>query len=148
MNIFDDENHNLKYVFHIGDILGNLLFTLRLNNIKPEEISKELLEKYMCILIKKYTEAGIKAEFILTQEEIQKFIKSNSDLYKSSDDNKKIFILQEITPVELAQRHHNCMPFDVLNATVDGKVQKEVLDAYNDIYNVEKPTVLEKKTSN
>jgi len=145
MNILADENNNKKYVFHIGDLLGNILFTLKLNSINPTEISLDLLEKYICILLKKYTEDGLKSEFILTEEEIQRFIKDNKDIYARSDeDNRKILLLREMTAVDLAKRHHNAMPFKVLNATVNGEVQKKVIEAYND----EKPKVLEKKTSN
>ena len=145
MNIFEDETYKNKYVLHIGDLLGNLLFTLRINNIDPKEIPMDLLEKYMCILAEKYTEDGIKAEFIITQEEVQSFIKDNKDLYKQSEDkNRTIQILKEVTAVDLAERHHWGMPFKLLNATVDGKVQSKVIEAYTG----EKPKVLEKKTNN
>ena len=144
MNIFEDETYKNKYVLHIGDLLGNLLFTLRLNGIDPKEIDMALIEKYMCILAEKYTEDGIKAEFILSQEEIQRFLKNNKDIYKQSEDNNRtIQILKEVTAVDLAERHHWGMPFKLLNATVDGKVQSKVIEAYTG----EKPKVLEKKTS-
>ena len=136
MNITDDKNYSKKYVFHIGDLLGNILFTLRLNDIKPTEITIDLLEKYMCILAEKYASDGIKAEFVMTKEEILSFIKNNSELYKQSDDDKrKILVLKELTAVDLAQRHHNAMPFKVLNATVSGEVQSKVIDAYNESVN-------------
>ena len=140
MNILDDKEYNSKYVFHIGDLLGNMLFTLRLNDINPNEISLDLLEKYICILAEKYTKDKIKAEFVITKEEIEKFLKNNSDFYKKSEDNKKIVLLKELTAVDLAQRHHNAMPFKVLEATVSGEVQSKLID----VYNGNNPKVLEK----
>ena len=140
MNILVDKEYNSKYVFHIGDLLGNMLFTLRLNDINPNEISLDLLEKYICILAEKYTKDKIKAEFVITKEEIEKFLKNNSDFYKKSEDNKKIVLLKELTAVDLAQRHHNAMPFKVLEATVSGEVQSKLID----VYNGNNPKVLEK----
>lgn len=136
MNITDDKNNSKKYIFHIGDLLGNILFILKLNDIKTNEITIDLLEKYTCILAEKYAENQIKAEFIVTQEEITRFIESNSDIYKrSEDDDKKIILLKELTAVDLAQRHHNAMPFIILNATLSGEVQSKVIDAYNESVN-------------
>ena len=146
MNILDDTTYGKKYSFHIGDLLGNILFTLKLNDINPNEISIDLIEKYMCILAEKYMEKGIKAEFILTKEEIQKFINNNSSLYKQNPkDEKKILILKEITPTNLAKVHHSSMPFKILNVVVNGEVQSKLIEAYN---NEIKPKVLEKKTNN
>lgn len=145
MNILDDKDYNKKYVFHIGDLLGNILFTLKLNNINPDEISLDLIEKYMCILLEKYTVNKIKTEFIITEEEIKRFLANNSNLYKQSEENKrKILILEEITPVKLAKTHHSCMPFKILNVIVNGEVQSKLIDAYNNV----NPKVLEKKTNN
>ena len=144
MNILEDKDYGKIYAFHVGDLLGNILFTLRLNDIKPSEISIDLLGTYMCILAKKYTEDRIKVVFAITQEEILNFLKENNDSYKISDDKNKIIVLKELDAVELAKKHHNSMPFKVLNATVKGQVQSKLIDAYNE----EKPKVLEKKTIN
>ena len=79
-------------------------------------------------------------ELGFNKEEIESFLKTNSDFYKTSEDNKKIVLLKELTAVDLAQRHHNAMPFKVLDATVSGEVQSKLIEAYNG----KNPKVLEK----
>lgn len=146
MNILDDSNYGIKYSFHVGDLLGNIMFTLKLNDITPNEISLDLIEKYMCILGEGFTKNNIKVEFILTEEEIKKFIKNNGSLYKQSEDDKrKILVLKEVAPIDLARKHHNCMPFKVQNVVVNGETQSKLIEAYN---GEEKSKVLEKMTNN
>lgn len=139
MNIFDDSKYGNKYVFHIGDIVGNILYIFRLNDINEKEISNYLMAEYACLFSQKLGEAKIKSEVRILPEEKEDFLNFNKELYKETE-NHSIVLTKDLSTLEM-QRRYLCMPINVLDIALDDEIQSKIIETYKE----EKPKVFEKK---
>ena len=138
MNIFDDSKYGNKYVFYIGDIVGNILYIFRLNDINEKEISNYLMAEYACLFSKKLGEAKIKSEVRILPEEKEDFLNYNKGLYKETE-NHSIVLTKDLSTLEM-QRRYLCMPINVLDIALDDEIQSKIIETYKE----EKPKVLKK----
>ena len=129
LNIFDDSKYGSKYVFHIGDIVGTILYIFRLNNIDEKEISNYLIAEYACLFSEKLGEAKIKSEVRILPEEKEGFLKFNKGLYKETENNG-IVLTKDLSSTEL-QRRYLCMPYNVLEVALDDEIQTKIIETYN-----------------
>ena len=134
MNIYNDFTYDSKYCFHIGDLVGNIFYIFKEAGIEEKKVTFELIEKYACILMEKFTKAKIKAEFIISDNETNEFIKYNKGLYKK--DNKNIVLTKDLSRYDLIKKYHSSFPYHVYEVITDKELEGKFLEIYEESKNI------------
>ena len=132
MNILNDPKYGSKYRFHIGDLVGNILYAFIKHDIKEKNVSNDLIRKYMFILVEEFTKANIKVEFTISDKETEEFINKSKGIFGPSKDNKGILLTKNLSKNDIARISYLAMPMKVLNIVRNEEVESKIIEAYNE----------------
>lgn len=132
MNILNDSKYGSKYCFHIGDLVGNILYTFKKNDINENTVSNELIRKYIFILAEEFTKANIKVEFTISDKETEEFIKKSKGIFGPSKDNNGISLTKNLSKNDIARISYLAMPMKILNIVRNEEIEAKIIEAYND----------------
>ena len=132
MNILNDPKYGSKYCFHIGDLVGNILYTFIKHDIKEKNVSNDLIRKYMFILVEEFTKTNIKVEFTISDKETEEFINKSKGIFGPSKDNKGILLTKNLSKNDIARISYLAMPMKVLNIVRNEEVESKIIEAYNE----------------
>ena len=125
-------NNEMKAQFNIfiEDLVGNLFYTLKSNNIDVNEISYNLIEKYKCILADNFIKNNIHYRFNLSRDDTYQFLINNSKYYEESEDEKNIVLVHDYDASFFANRYQGYLSLEVLKTILDNEVIDKTIKAY------------------
>ena len=132
------------YYMDIDDLIGNLFYTFKRNLIPVEEISFELVNKYLVLLKDELLEKNVDVVFLMSKEETDKVLSENTMVYERLEDNSGVRLNNDVTLIELITRYHRYMQSEVIETILDSEVMSKTIDMYNE-ENIKKLVLKKKK---
>ena len=145
-NIDIDQIYKERYSFEAEDLIGNMFYIFKKHGIYENKISYDLIENFICILGEKFTKERIKVEFVLSSNNITRFLNDNEDSFEESIIGKKgIVKTKTFTLEELSKKYHSRVPYNVLKVLLDEEIHTKLIESYN---NERREKLLTKKRLN